>query len=176
MSISGAPAFQLAYQGTFQKGYAAAIRPYTQTANRYGSGPSGDQRNSQGGTIEATQWVTWRHGRHARLSAIGGNVGSFVTSTGGSGYAANDLVTFAPINGGRPIVVKVVSVSSGAPTLLSVVDPGGGMTGGADGTNRPGTSQTAALTQASTTGVGTGATWTAQVAVGLGLPAPMPSA
>lgn len=175
MTVSANPSYQLAYQASFMKGYAAALRPFTQTCNRYGGGPSGDQRNSQGGTVEMSLWTAWSQGRHRRLAAVGGNA-VFVSSTGGSGYAANDLVTFAPVNGGRPIVVKVVSVSSGAPTLLSIVDPGGGLLGGGAGTNQPGTSPTATLTQASTTGSGTGATWTVDIAAGLGLPAPMPGA
>lgn len=176
MSNSQAPVWQLAYQGIFAKQYAAAFLPYVRTANRYASGPSGDQQNTQGGIIETTMWMPWSMGMRRRLWPVGGNVGSFVSSTGGSGYVANEVVTFAPINGGRPVVVKVVTVSAGAPTAWSVIDPGSGMTGGADGTNRLSPSQTAALTQASTTGVGTGATWTAFVAVGLGLMAPRPAA
>jgi hypothetical protein len=177
MSIAGSPIGQIAYQTVLMKNYAAAWNPYVRTTNRYCSGPTGAQANSQTGDLVAMPQRAIRCARNIFWFPTGG-AALQVTNVGvtGNNYVIGDLVTMAPINGGRPVIVAVRSLTGSAPNLIEVIDPGSGMTGGGTGVSAP-TSQTAALTQASTTGIGTGATWQALLGIGWGLgPQPRPNA
>jgi len=82
-------------------------------------------------------------------------VGTPTTANAGSGYAVNDLVTLS--NG---VVIKVLTVTSGAIATLSVQDAGSVGAGLAVPSNP--------VAQTSTTGSGTGATFT--LSWGLGTP------
>ncbi len=97
----------------------------------------------------------------ASLSAIPPSTATAATAVaGGTGYAVNDTITLTPKTGGQPVVLKVTSVSSGAVTGVSIVSGGtyvpstanaaAGLFAPAAGTNY----------QASTSGGGTGATFT----------------
>lgn len=168
--IFNAPVGQNAYQAVVMQAYVAAWTPYVRTVNRYCSGPSGANRNV-GGNLSGTEQSCMpqapvRCGRRLGFVPVGGAAVG-VGFSGGSGYAQGDFVTFAPVNGGRPIVAKITAVTGGAPSKVIVIDPGSGLLGGGTGVSSL-TEQTASLNQASTTGVGTGATWTALVGVGLG--------
>lgn len=175
MSTPGAPVGQIAYQAIMAKQLQAAWLPYVRTANRYTCGPVGSQLNAQGGMISPVALMLVPLGGRSRRSMLVGGNAVFVTATGGANYVANDFVTFSPINGGRSVVIKIISLTGSGPNLCEVIDPGSGMTGGGTGVSST-TTQTAALTQLSTTGIGTGATWTATVAIGLGLgPQPRPN-
>jgi|ERR1700682_6291173 len=173
MSNPGTPVGQDAYQASFIHGYANAFRAFQQTANRYG-GTSAAYNNAINGMIAPPGPIVRRMGRHTRWVPGSGAIASVgMGVAGGTGYVANEVVTMAPLNGGRPVVVRVLTVTAGAPATMLILDQGGGALAGSDGTNRT-TSQTAVLTQASTTGVGTGATWTAFL-LGFGWGAPQPN-
>jgi len=176
MSILNVPTGQLAYQAIVMKQYAQAWTPYVRTVNRYMAGYTGLIQNGPiTGVIDVMPQMAQRCGRRLSSVPVGG-AASQVTSTGGAGYVLNEVVTMAPINGGRSVVVKVIGVSGGAPNNWQVIDPGSGMTAGGTGVSNL-TSQTAALTQLSTTGVGTGASWIAAVGIGWGNgPLPRPDA
>jgi hypothetical protein len=85
-------------------------------------------------------------GRRAVAQASLVTSGTPTVTSGGTGYAVNDKITY--VNG---LVVNVTAVSGGVVTTISVVTPGAVQTGSAP---------TAPLTQSSTTGVGTGCTIT----------------
>lgn len=70
-------------------------------------------------------------------------------SAGGSGYAVGDTITLAGGTTAKPAVVKVVQVNAGAVSIVDVLDAG-------EYTALP----TSPASQASTSGAGTGATFT----------------
>jgi hypothetical protein len=176
MSNTGVPVGQLAYQASAIKGYAASIKCFAQTSNRFSSGATA--YNSVGDNLGPMGCLPVRKGRRGwGFLPLLGNVSTSNTGagSGGSGYVVNDTVTFTAVNGGRPVVVKVTAVSSGAVTAVSVLDPGSGIAVLPVGQNvlSP-TSVT--LTQASTSGVGTGAAWSFVPAWGWTTPQPNPAA
>lgn len=166
MAIYNTPVGQNAYQQVFAQKFANAWNPFVKTANRYSAGPS--NTSVAAGENYAMPHMPQRLGgcRVAYLP-VGGTAVLVGNGGGGTGYVIGDFVTMAPVNGGRPVIVKILAVSAGNPTSIQIIDPGSGLLGGGTGVNAT-TVQTASLNQASTTGVGTGATWSANVAVGLG--------
>ena len=177
MANTGQPVGQLAYQASLVRGYARAITCFAQTANRFCAGAQAFT-NSAGSLNPMSCLPIRRGGRGGRafLPLIGNvGMGNASAGSGGSGYAALDFVTFNPVNGGRPVVVQVLTVSGGAVTSIKVIDPGSGIAAAPAGENVI-TPTNVTLTQASTTGSGTGATWSFTPAWGWVAPQPNPSA
>jgi hypothetical protein len=164
------PQIQMAYQAVLQTDMQAAWKPYAQTANRYGAGTTaqGPYTPAIANSIDGPVCRIGRIGRMVQVIAVGGQC-ALIESTGGSGYVANDTVTFAPLNGGRPVKIKITHVTAGAPDAWQILDPGSGFVAGGDGKNNyfsTGPLPLLALNQASTSGVGTGATWSGAGGVG----------
>lgn len=163
MANPGLPVGQLAYQAVIAASYGAALRAYASASNKYGGGSNAWNLDQNAGNAPPGP-VHVRRGRHGRFVPWAGQVSSgpnVITASGGSGYAANDLVTFQSVTHNRPIVIKITSVDGGGnPTGTVAVDQGGGIPAGSNGKNSAsGGFTTQTLTQASTTGAGTGATW-----------------
>jgi hypothetical protein len=180
MSTNGQPVGQIAYQAVAVASYGAALRAFAGTANRYGGG-SAAWNAAQNAGIFPPGPIPHRVGRRSFWLAYAGQAPSgvaVVSSAGGSGYAANDLVTFVSLTHNRPIVIKVTAVDGGGnPTATLVVDQGGGVPAGGNGKNTSAGGASQTLTQASTTGAGTGATWTlATTSFGWQYPQPNPLA
>jgi hypothetical protein len=171
LGVANTPVGQDAYQAILMQRYAAAWNPFVKTVNRYTAGPSNNVSQNL-----ALPQMPQRRGRMWGGVPVAGCAMLLGNSGGGVNYVVNDLVTFAPVNGGRSIVGKVLAVTGGNPTSIQILDPGSGLLGGGTGVSAT-TAQTAALTQLSTTGIGSGATWSATIGVGWGQgPIPRPDA
>ncbi len=177
MTTPGQPVGQIPYQAVAVAAYGAALRAYAGTSNRYG-GSSAAWNSAQQAGIDPPAPMPHRVGRRSFWLPIAGQAPmgtNVVTASGGSGYANGDLVTFVSLTHNRPIVVKVTAVDGGGnPTTTVMVDQGGGVPAGGNGKNNSAGGAAQTLTQASTTGVGTGATWTLQ-ATSFGWQYPQPN-
>jgi hypothetical protein len=93
------------------------------------------------------QYATWSRieSKALPLDVIGLHISAAALNANGSGYAANEVLTFA---GG--VQVKILTVSAGAPATWSITAPNWHACAPANW---------AGLTQLSTTGSGSGATW-----------------
>ncbi len=184
MSNPGVPVGQNAYQNSFVAGYGAAMAPMAQTSNRYSGGSAafaiavgGDSGPIGGYPQRIGRRTYWRPGMGG--TGAGGTGGAnAVTSTVGTGYAVSDIVTFNPVNRGRPIVVKILTAPAGVPGSWLVLDPGSGLPLAAEGKNllSP-TNPFVVLTQngLSVPGGGSGSVWHAFPGFGwpLGQPNPL---
>jgi hypothetical protein len=179
MSNPGVPVGQLAYQAIFATKYQNAVRCFQQTANRYGGGSL--VFNSLANSTNPVCAYPVGSSRRRRFALMGGQVAAeaaVITSAGATGFVVNDTVTFAPVNGGRSIVVKVTAVTAGNPTAVTVLDQGGGISAGANGQNNLAGEIPAnlVLTQQSTSGVGVTGVWTLQgFGMAFGWVYPMPN-
>jgi hypothetical protein len=159
MPTLGQPVGQNAYQSVVMKNYANAWNPFVRTVNRYCAGPNGTIAGTATGTLGSPAMMPFGGGRRRAFFAVGGNTELVLVTAGGTGYTNGDTITMAPINGGRPIVVKVTGTGGGgAVTQLIVVDPGSGLVAGGSGVNVVSTTGITVV-QASSSGGGTGATF-----------------
>jgi hypothetical protein len=165
MASYSVPVGQQAYQTIFVKKFAAAIKPFAQTANRYGGGSAA--YNSAANALGTTSTFPLRCGRRLGFVQNMGNAEvpnavNGVQSAGATGFVVNDLVTLQ-VNGGRPLIVKVLAVAAGNPTQTTVIDGGGGIDGADNGinlNNGQGHNGPITLTQIATSGVGVTGVWT----------------
>lgn len=158
MSNPGVPVGQDAYQAILVTKYSAALRPFAQTANRYGGGSTA--WNLINGMFGPPSPVPMGPGRWMFGAGQAVALPSTITSAGGAGYVIGDLVTFVSVNGGRPIVGKVLSVAGGNPTGLTILDQGSGLIAGGNGVNSSAGPGNLVIAQASTSGVGIAGVWT----------------
>ena len=174
MTAPGTPQIQIAYQGILQKQYQAAWKPFVNYANQMsaGTGLSNAIGSALTGTVNGPAWAALPMGGKGRRPVpVGGNCAQ-ISSSGGSSYVANDIITFK-VNSGRLITVKVVHVTAGAPDQWQITDPGSGLQAGGDGKNNYfGSAPTVTVTENTNSGSGTGATWTATPGVGGLFPQP----
>lgn len=181
MANQGVPVAQNAYQSVVMKSYANAWTPYVRTFNRYFAGPPGPIVDAEVGSLGAPcLYPLGPRNKGARFFPVGGNAVVVTRTAGGAGYVVGDTITMQPINGGRPIVVKVATAPAGVVGLVDVIDPGSGLVAGGAGVNAL---QTTGITvvQASTSGAGVGATFVgpgqgAFAAIGWPGPQPNPTA
>jgi hypothetical protein len=158
MPTTGQPVAQSAYQSIAMQKYSNAWTPMVRTANRYFGGPIAAQADAQVGTLGAPVQMPMGGGKRRLYIPVGGNCIQVTVTSGGAGYAVNDLITMQAINGGRPVVVKVTAAPAGVLSTVDFIDPGSGLVAGGSGVNVI-SSTWITLVQASTTGAGAGATF-----------------
>ena len=162
MSAAGTWVGDLAYQGVLAAKFSVALKGFAQTANRYALGLAAytvSEPASGSGTMSGI-------GGRTSMARPGLGAANTVTSTAGTGFVVGDTITFAPVNGGRPIVVRVVTAPGGVPGSLIVIDGGNGLIVGNEGTNNNVAPAGTVLTVASTSGVGVGGVFTAHPGFG----------